>query len=398
MLRSLSSLGASSSHAGSRKLSSPSFLKPRSALHGGRLLRRSTAEERGKDAFPSDLLNTSDDEAVAQPVATATTSVSNIPYSVVTGIACAGLLETTYLTAVKLLGAPLVCPASGCESVLTSGYSILFGLPLPFFGMLAYATTAFIASTSAGQKELLSAVSPESGEGPSIESRLKTFDTALVAGAGALVGTSATLMTPPAHNHQDRKPLQPTAHRGVIQGPPPPPLQTAAAHRHQQGRGGASGQADGGYLLQTQLGGEVCFWCYLSATLAVSLLGVVASGVKPKRRGDAAFSGAGGFLAADFNPRARMYGAFWCSHCYEQKMEFGQQAMAEFPYTECFPTGWKKGATMAQACQDAGVKAFPSWVINGKLIEGELTLEDAEKELALANEATVAAAERGEAF
>jgi hypothetical protein len=37
-----------------------------------------------------------------------------------------------------------------------------------------------------------------------------------------------------------------------------------------------------------------------------------------------------------------MYGAFWCTHCYDQKQEFGQQAMAEFPYVECFPQGWKK--------------------------------------------------------
>jgi hypothetical protein len=37
-----------------------------------------------------------------------------------------------------------------------------------------------------------------------------------------------------------------------------------------------------------------------------------------------------------------MYGAFWCSHCYDQKMDFGREAMAEFPYVECFPQGWKK--------------------------------------------------------
>ena len=37
---------------------------------------------------------------------------------------------------------------------------------------------------------------------------------------------------------------------------------------------------------------------------------------------------------------ARMYGAFWCSHCQEQKQAFGQAAMAEFPYQECYPEGW----------------------------------------------------------
>ena len=37
-----------------------------------------------------------------------------------------------------------------------------------------------------------------------------------------------------------------------------------------------------------------------------------------------------------------MYGAFWCSHCYDQKDDFGAQAMADFPYVECFPEGWQK--------------------------------------------------------
>ena len=39
---------------------------------------------------------------------------------------------------------------------------------------------------------------------------------------------------------------------------------------------------------------------------------------------------------------AKMYGAFWCSHCYDQKDDFGAQAMADFPYVECFPEGWQK--------------------------------------------------------
>lgn len=39
---------------------------------------------------------------------------------------------------------------------------------------------------------------------------------------------------------------------------------------------------------------------------------------------------------------AVMYGAFWCSHCFDQKQDFGVQAMADFPYVECFPEGWKK--------------------------------------------------------
>ena len=39
---------------------------------------------------------------------------------------------------------------------------------------------------------------------------------------------------------------------------------------------------------------------------------------------------------------AKMYGAFWCSHCFEQKQAFGKEAMADFPYVECYPDGYFK--------------------------------------------------------
>ena len=36
------------------------------------------------------------------------------------------------------------------------------------------------------------------------------------------------------------------------------------------------------------------------------------------------------------------YGAFWCSHCFDQKQAFGKDAMADFPYVECYPDGFRK--------------------------------------------------------
>ena len=39
---------------------------------------------------------------------------------------------------------------------------------------------------------------------------------------------------------------------------------------------------------------------------------------------------------------AKMYGAFWCSHCHEQKEAFGSVAMKDFPYVECYPDGFRK--------------------------------------------------------
>ena len=56
---------------------------------------------------------------------------------------------------------------------------------------------------------------------------------------------------------------------------------------------------------------------------------------------------------------ARMYGAFWCSHCAEQKAAFG--AGAALPYVECFPEGYRKGVQMAPACKAAKLDGFPTW-------------------------------------
>ena len=46
---------------------------------------------------------------------------------------------------------------------------------------------------------------------------------------------------------------------------------------------------------------------------------------------------------------AKMYGAFWCSHCFEQKEAFGREAMKDFPYVECYPDGFRKASNMMTA-------------------------------------------------
>lgn len=58
---------------------------------------------------------------------------------------------------------------------------------------------------------------------------------------------------------------------------------------------------------------------------------------------------------------AKMYGAFWCSHCHEQKEAFGSQAMKDFPYVECYPDGFHKvsnQSTLACCKLTAGLNAF----------------------------------------
>ncbi|XP_075524052.1 thiol-disulfide oxidoreductase LTO1-like [Primulina tabacum] len=47
---------------------------------------------------------------------------------------------------------------------------------------------------------------------------------------------------------------------------------------------------------------------------------------------------------------AKLYGAFWCSHCQDQKEMFGREAAKLLNYVECFPDGIKKGNKVDEAC------------------------------------------------
>lgn len=69
---------------------------------------------------------------------------------------------------------------------------------------------------------------------------------------------------------------------------------------------------------------------------------------------------------------AKMYGAYWCPHCTDQKEMFGS-SFQYAPYVEC---GIKGSRAEAQVCIDGGVKHFPTWVFaDGARVEGAHSLE-----------------------
>jgi len=73
--------------------------------------------------------------------------------------------------------------------------------------------------------------------------------------------------------------------------------------------------------------------------------------------------------------QAKMYGLYWCPHCAEQKQLFGD-AFHYVPYVEC-AVGPPGSGPMAQVCQAAGVKLFPSWQFGAAPPkEGKLSLEE----------------------
>src|SRR3989304_10580480 len=68
----------------------------------------------------------------------------------------------------------------------------------------------------------------------------------------------------------------------------------------------------------------------------------------------------------------KMYGAYWCSHCQNQKKEFGS-SWQYASYVECALPG-NQGQT--KECEDAGIKGYPTWVFpGGKQLPGEQSFE-----------------------
>lgn len=102
-------------------------------------------------------------------------------YSVMAGLAAAGALETSYLTATKLLNATAACPTNGCDSVLNSAFGSLFGLPLPLYGAATYSAVALAAGLAAAR---VAGQRPVPG----------WLSTGLATGVAVLATTSAALM------------------------------------------------------------------------------------------------------------------------------------------------------------------------------------------------------------
>lgn len=79
-------------------------------------------------------------------------------------------------------------------------------------------------------------------------------------------------------------------------------------------------------------------------------------------------------LASDLSSlSSKMYGAFWCSHCYDQKQALGYQAMQSIPYVECDREGYNN---QRELCKERGLPGYPTWEIGGELFPGERSLDE----------------------
>ena len=279
-------------------------------------------------------------------------------------IAIAGAILTAYLTITKLTGGEVACGvgdaakfASGCKGVLESPYATVFGLPLSLFGFLAYTS---MATFSLGPLF----ISPEKNKGLRKQIEDWTWPL-LLAGGTAMAVFSGYLM----------------------------------------------------YILATELQ-TVCYYCIGSAVFSLCLMGLAIFGREWEEIGQIFFIPIVvgmitivGTLAVYANVNqptaegqtpipvttdapqppygwkitttsgeseialakhltaigAKMYGAFWCPHCYEQKQVFGKEAFQEVTYIECDPGGKNP---QPQVCIADQIQSYPTWKIKDQVLKG----------------------------
>ena len=72
----------------------------------------------------------------------------------------------------------------------------------------------------------------------------------------------------------------------------------------------------------------------------------------------------------------KMYGAFWCTHCQNQKKAFG----SSWQYIEYVECSTPDGKSQTGECSSAGIRGYPTWDFgNGTRLEGEVSFEQLAK-------------------
>jgi len=70
---------------------------------------------------------------------------------------------------------------------------------------------------------------------------------------------------------------------------------------------------------------------------------------------------------------AKMYGAYWCSHCYNQKQILGMEAVKSYQYIECDKKGFNSEYNL---CKEKNLKGYPTWQFDEQLYPGEKSVKE----------------------
>ncbi len=112
-------------------------------------------------------------------------------------------------------------------------------------------------------------------------------------------------------------------------------------------------------------------WVWIAAVIGVLLIAWVGYDVYSAHNNASTLDD---FAKCLSSKGARMYGAWWCPHCAEQKESFGY-AFQYVTYTECGIEN--QPHSVNEACKQAGIQHFPTWQFSdGSRQEGALPLSD----------------------
>ena len=240
-----------------------------------------------------------------------------------------GIVLTGYLSWTAFSGGPVQgCSAGGgCDTVLTSRWATLLGLPTAFWGLLAYTGLAAIAFVRRADRHWSYAWTA-AFFGVCYSVYLTVVSLAILGSACPYCLTSLGLMS---------------ATLALVVWQRPPDM----AHRTWVGLAAGRG---------------------VLAALVILLLhaNYVAPQAEPAGPEDPMTRALAEYLTEE---GALFYGASWCPHCQEQKRLFGASA-SRLPYIECSPAG--PNTPQAPSCNRASVRSYPTWVINGRTIAGEV--------------------------
>ena len=244
-----------------------------------------------------------------------------------------GMLLTTYLTWTHWTGNMVkgCSVGSSCDIVLSSQWATLLGLPTSAWGFLAYATLAAVSFIRRADRHWQIAWGI-AVFGISYSLYLTTVSLTILHAACPYCLTSLTLMTVVFALVTYQRPETMTDFKWGSWLPKTVPAALAiilALHLHYTG-----------------------------------IIGQAPAPEDPQTRALAVYLAKSG---------AKMYGAYWCPHCQQQKAYFGASA-ERLPYVECSPDGQR--GPQAEECRSQGINSYPTWVINGKHIEEVMTLKE----------------------
>lgn len=293
---------------------------------------------------------------------------------ILASLASLGVLETLWLLGAKVFASPAaICRTSGCIDVLSGPYSSFVGVPLSAFGMLAYAAFAWLSAWPLGATEEYVVVSDDGDT--TLRSAEESYAVKDAATRPLMLAVSSVLFVFSSYF----------------------------------------------MWLLTSVLRDTCPYCIFSAVLSTSIFAITAFfGRAVRNTAQAVKVGGSSALAAAFAAAAifvlsspggllaqmpsepqkppviteqsdsrmvnisrklkkrntKMYGAYWCNHCFHQKQQLGKKAFGNIEYIECDKGGFN---TQMKLCREKKIPGYPTWEIDGELFPGEIAIDDLEK-------------------